>query len=264
MVHSDAAAAAPAGAMDRPAEGWRTGCAQRLVELARPRPGDRVLDAATGTGQAAAAAARLAGPQGKVTGVDIGAGKLDRLRRSLLADGLTNVELRHADATYLDDYDDASFDMVVCSAALLALPVGPALREWHRLLAPGGLVAFSSWHVGFPTAARLFRRCAAEFGLELDDPSAPLGTVERCRVALERAAFTPVTFAIEPVRLSDADLARAWRDHAERPHGQALAGLAPERRALLRRRYRAALAEALAADERAMREADVIYALGRK
>ena len=41
--------------------------AQRLVELAAPAPGERVLDLATGTGNAALAAARRGA---RVTGVD--------------------------------------------------------------------------------------------------------------------------------------------------------------------------------------------------
>ena len=46
----------------------------RLVELAGIGPGVRVLDVATGTGAALLAAARVASPTGRATGVDLSGG----------------------------------------------------------------------------------------------------------------------------------------------------------------------------------------------
>ena len=59
--------------------------AQRLVELAAPAPGERVLDLATGTGNAALAAARRGA---RVTGVDCATRLLEVARARAAAEGL--------------------------------------------------------------------------------------------------------------------------------------------------------------------------------
>ncbi|WP_106539127.1 methyltransferase domain-containing protein [Haloactinopolyspora alba] len=78
---------------------WHVRYAERLVELAAPSPGMHVLDAATGTGFAALAAARAVGPTGRVVGVDVAAGMLDHARRAAVAAGLGSLELVRTDAT---------------------------------------------------------------------------------------------------------------------------------------------------------------------
>lgn len=67
--------------------GWHRRAAERLVALCALRPGDRVLDAATGTGFAALAAARVVGPEGRVVGVDISPGMLRQARAAVAAAG---------------------------------------------------------------------------------------------------------------------------------------------------------------------------------
>ncbi len=73
-------------------------CAQkvsdRLVELAKIKAGDRVLDIATGTGEPAITAARKVGPNGRVIGTDHSPGMLEVARRRAASLGLTNVEYR--------------------------------------------------------------------------------------------------------------------------------------------------------------------------
>ena len=168
---------------------WHRQHAEQLVALAELKPGSQVLDAGTGTGFAAVALARRLGPSGRVTAVDVSAGMLDRARVALDAQGLSNVELLEGDATDLSTLPASSFDAVICSAALLYMPVEKALAEWHRLLRPGGLIGFSAMRAGYPRAGRLFRDCAKEFGVGLDDPSAPLGSEECARAALAAAGF---------------------------------------------------------------------------
>ena len=48
-----------------------TACSERSIALAEPKPGDRVLDVATGTGVAAFIAAERVGPAGEVIATDI-------------------------------------------------------------------------------------------------------------------------------------------------------------------------------------------------
>ncbi len=51
-----------------------------LVALAAPQPGERILDAACGTGAVAFEAARVLGASGRVTGLDLNAGMLNIAR----------------------------------------------------------------------------------------------------------------------------------------------------------------------------------------
>src|SRR6266478_1106540 len=85
----------------------------RLVELARVRDGNRVLDIATGSGEPALTAARAVGESGRVVAVDMSPGMLAIARERVDAAGLTNVELVESDAESLR-LDEHSFDAVLC------------------------------------------------------------------------------------------------------------------------------------------------------
>lgn len=242
---------------------WHDVYARRLVELAHLVPGQRVLDAATGTGFAALAAARAVGPTGHVVGVDVSDGMLTQAERLRHAAGLANVSYVRADAATLAEFSDASFDVVLCSAGMLYLPVHAALTTWHRVLKPGGLVGFSAMCAGYPLIADLFRRCAAEFDVEVTDPHAELGDVDRCRQALRDAGFAPERVEHGDVSLPDTDGEQAWRLHATSPHYAEVAALPTSRQDALRERFTAALAQARRADADLAR-APVLYAFGRK
>lgn len=251
---------------DRPAatydaNTWRARYAERLVELAAPAPGLRILDAATGTGLTAAAAARAVGPTGHVTGVDLSPGILQRAKESVR---LPNVGFLKADVTQLDQFPDAFFDMVLCSDGLLHLPAEIALAEWHRLLKPGGIVGFSTMREGFPVTGRLFREHASAYGLTLADPAAPLGTATRCRQALRDTGFSPLDPAEEPVRFARADLAYAWEAQARGIHHDAMSALTAQQAMTFEREFTTSLARLLRVDEEHLLTAEVIYAFGRK
>ena len=171
---------------------WHRVYAERLVQLAALEPRQSVLDAGAGTGFAAVAIARAVGPSGRVVAIDVSLGMLAEARTAIAAAGVTNVEVAEADATNLPQFDASTFDAVICAAALLYMPVGSALEEWHRVLKPGGLVGFSTMCAGSPRAGQLFRDCAQEFGVSLQDPSAALGSDDQApaRPALRRPAFS--------------------------------------------------------------------------
>lgn len=113
--------------------------APRTVDAAEPEPGHRILDVACGTGIVAREAARRAGPDG-VTGVDINEGMLAVARRLR-----PDIRWRRADAAHLP-FDDCSFDIVLCQAALMFFPdPAAALREMARVLRPDGTIALQVW-----------------------------------------------------------------------------------------------------------------------
>lgn len=243
-------------------DAWHLRYAERLVALAGLEPGMRVLDAATGTGHAALAAASVVGPSGQVVGVDISPGMLARARAA--ATGTTNVELIESDASRLPRFADGSFDRVLCSAGLLYLPVQPALHEWRRLLEPGGLVGFSTMRTGYPVAGKLFRDRARAFGLRLDDPAEHLGEPDRCIAALRDAGFEPLEPVEEILRFSAGDLENAWEAHFHSRHHDAMSTLSESDLEKFRREYTAELAESLDPDAGRLLDARVIYAFGRK
>jgi len=242
---------------------WHRVYAERLVDLADLQPGQSILDAGAGTGFAALAIARRVGRSGRVVAVDVSTGMLAEARAAAAAAGITNIEILLADATALSQFPSSSFDAAICAAALLYMPVAQALAEWHRLLAPGGRVGFSTMRAGSPPAGGMFRDCAAAFGLRLMDPSAPLGSEDRCRAALEAAGFSGISIVAEHIDFSAADLARAWDSNSRSASHAAVRELSEADRGTLRVRYEDALRARLAADPSFAR-AEVLYAFGGK
>jgi ubiquinone/menaquinone biosynthesis C-methylase UbiE len=115
--------------------------AEGLCESADVRAGERVLDVATGTGNAAIAAARRFA---HVVGVDYVESLLERGRERAAAERLT-VEFRTGDAEALP-CADASFDVVLSTFGVMFAPDhARAARELARACRPGGRIALASW-----------------------------------------------------------------------------------------------------------------------
>jgi demethylmenaquinone methyltransferase/2-methoxy-6-polyprenyl-1,4-benzoquinol methylase len=104
---------------------WR-----RATVAAVVRPGDRVLDAACGTGDLALAAKRAGGD---VVGLDFSPAMLERARRKD-----ASVEWVQGDALALP-FADASFDAATVGFGVRNLDdLGAGLAELRRVLRPGG------------------------------------------------------------------------------------------------------------------------------
>ena len=120
------------------------GATGAIVEAARVKPGMRVLDLASGTGEPALTLARAVGPAGHVTATDLGPGMLKAAEENAKQAGLTNLTFREADAHQLP-FPDESFDRVTCRFGVYYFAdVGQALREIRRVLRPGGLAALTA------------------------------------------------------------------------------------------------------------------------
>jgi len=113
------------------------GLLQVVVDLAQPRPGDEVLDIATGAGHTAMA---LAPHVRRVTAYDITPEMLEETARNAAARGLANVVTRLGAAEKLP-FEDASFDIVtVRQAPHHFSDIRAALAEMARVVRPGGRV----------------------------------------------------------------------------------------------------------------------------
>jgi len=126
-------------------------------------PGMAVLEIGPGNGTYSVAAARALLPGGRLEAVDIEPKMLERLQRKAQAAGLTNIDTRLADVSHLP-YADASFDAAYLIAVFGELPdPTQALREFHRVLKPGGTLALSELlpDPDYSLSSTLERRAAA-------------------------------------------------------------------------------------------------------
>jgi ubiquinone/menaquinone biosynthesis C-methylase UbiE len=243
---------------------WHVRCAERLIELCRLRPGDHVMDAATGTGFAALAAARAVGDGGRVLGVDISPGMLREARAAMQQAGLRNIELLEADAVRLPQLPDESFHVITCAQGLLYMPAADALREWYRLLKKRGRVAFTSMRTGSPPGARVFRDCAAAFAVWLRDPSEPLGSPAASRTALETAGFEVAVIVAETIEFTARDHARAWESNFRSAVHASVRRLGEDELRDLQSAYDAALAREESENPGALSRADILYVIGQR
>jgi SAM-dependent methyltransferase len=112
----------------------------RVLDAARTRPGQRVLDVACGTGVLAREAARRVGHDGSVTGIDRNEGMLAVARRQTPA-----IQWQNGVAEALPAASEA-FDTVVCQFGLMFFDDrAAALKEMWRVLRPGGGLAVAVW-----------------------------------------------------------------------------------------------------------------------
>lgn len=108
-------------------------CADRILDVADPRPGETVLDVACGTGVLARAAAEHVGEDGSVIGLDMNPGML-----SVAEDLAPGLEWREGQAEELP-FDAETFDVVACQLSLMFFDdQKAAIREMLRVLKPEG------------------------------------------------------------------------------------------------------------------------------
>jgi SAM-dependent methyltransferase len=130
---------------------------RRLVEHARLRPGESVLDVGCGRGASLFPAAERVGPSGRVLGVDLSEAMVTLLSGEIEQRDMTNVSVRRMDAEALD-VEPGSFDVGISNFVLhLVAHPEKAAASLFRALRPGGRCAVSvpaggssSWDFLFP------------------------------------------------------------------------------------------------------------------
>jgi len=116
-----------------------------LVDYAKPKPGMRVLDLASGTGEPAITLATRVGPHGNVTALDLSPDLLEIAKNRACARGLTNLSTQQADAHSLP-FSDSHFDLATSRFGVMFFrdPL-QAMRELRRVLREGARACFLAW-----------------------------------------------------------------------------------------------------------------------
>jgi arsenite methyltransferase len=114
-----------------------------VLDQARLRPDDTLLDVGTGDGLIAFGALGRLGPSGQVIFSDISQDLLDHCRGAAAAVGaLQRCAFVLGSADSLAGVPDASADVVTTRSVLIYVPdKTAALREFHRVLKPGGRIS---------------------------------------------------------------------------------------------------------------------------
>jgi SAM-dependent methyltransferase len=183
-----------------------------LLELAQLQPGERVLDAACGTGVVARAALARVGAAGKVTGVDLNPAMLEVARPT--PDGAGQAIAWQEGNLEALPFADGSFDVVLCQQGLQFCPnKAAAAKELHRVLREGGRLTLSVWreirHFPYMIAltSALANHVSAEASQRMSAPCS-FGSADALRAVLSQGGFKDVQVRIDILPMRVASLER--------------------------------------------------------
>ena len=139
-------AVAPAWEMnrDRIFEATRA-ISDRLVALLDPSSGQRVLEIAAGTGETGFLLAEQLGADGRLISTDFSDAMVRAAQRGAAARGLDRVECRVMDAQSIDLPEGAVDSVLSRFGLMLVTNPSRVLGEAHRVLRPGGRLAYAVW-----------------------------------------------------------------------------------------------------------------------
>jgi ubiquinone/menaquinone biosynthesis C-methylase UbiE len=170
-----------------------------LVELAQPRPSERVLDVACGTGIVARIAATRVGPGGAVVGIDLNPGMLSVARSVVSPDSRSAEQLQWQEASADKlPFPDGSFNVVYCQLGLQFFPDRPAaLREMHRVLGAEGRLALMVWRgihesLGFAVLAEALERHVGQAAAAIMRAPFGLSNADELEALVRAAGFQNV------------------------------------------------------------------------
>ena len=173
--------------------------ADRLVELARLRPGESVLDVGCGTGIATRTARAAVGPQAHVLGIDVNRHMLEVARTTV-----HDVEFREGDARRLP-VRDHSFDVVLCAHTLQFLADRPRVcGQLARVTRPGGRVVVSAWE---SLDRNPYYAALADALLAVMGPEVAFAITSACTLGSDRALRDLLAGAgLGPIEVDDVEL----------------------------------------------------------
>ena len=165
-----------------------------LIEKFDVQAGQHVLDVGSGTGLLAEYVADLVGPSGSVVAIDPLPLRIEIANWK----ARPNLSFRVGDAYDLSALHDQSFDIVYLNAVFHWLPekAGP-LREFLRVLKPGGKLGISTGSKDHPNRIQLIRRKVLARAPYSEVPEAAAGAALRVTATELRVLLTQAGFGVE-------------------------------------------------------------------
>jgi SAM-dependent methyltransferase len=212
-----------------------------LIQELAPRPGDTVLELASGTGELGFKVAGIIGDEGRLISTDFSPQMIEVARRYGAERGVENVGFQVIDAEAIDLEDD-SVDGVLCqSGYMLMADVERALAETRRVLRMGRRLAMSVWGApeGNPWASIGARILIERGHMPPPEPGGPgvfsMAAEERVRTLLAGAGFEKIrTDEVEvKFRFRDVDDYLQWAMDMAGPMALVLRGLREGERQML-------------------------------
>jgi ubiquinone/menaquinone biosynthesis C-methylase UbiE len=188
-----------------------------LLDAAGLKPGHHVLDVACGPGIPSLMAARLVGPTGAVTGVDLAPGMIELARARAGERAIGNALFQEGDAESLP-FPDETFDVVLCSHGLVhTTDRGKALREMRRVLRPApAALALSAWSTpdrALPVG--IVAKAIRDLWPQAIQPGAPMwfdfGHAGALEEALSGASFREIHTARHTIALETETAEEYWQ-----------------------------------------------------
>jgi SAM-dependent methyltransferase len=194
---------------DSVAEGWREWwepiekgaqkISQRLIELAEIKPGQRVLDVATGIGEPSITAAKVVGTGGHVLATDISRQMLAIAKERATFLRLQDIiEFKESDAENLD-LANLSFDAALCRWGLMLFPnLDAAIGKIYSSLVSGGRFAAAVWAdaTKVPIISLATRIIGSQVQMSAPPPGVPnpfsLADTNKLENSLARAGFRDI------------------------------------------------------------------------
>jgi ubiquinone/menaquinone biosynthesis C-methylase UbiE len=119
---------------------------EALLSALDARPGEQILDLASGTGEPALTLAHRLGASVTITGVDSAAGMVEVAREKARRECLDGIVSFHVMPAEQLGFSDHSFHRALCRFGVMLFenPL-QGLREMRRVLKPGGRFALAVW-----------------------------------------------------------------------------------------------------------------------
>jgi SAM-dependent methyltransferase len=167
----------------------------KLLEMAKLQPGEKLIDIACGTGLVSFPAAEKLGPNGFVLATDISDGMVQICTETAREKGINNIQFKRMDAEHLSVRDE-EFDVALCALGLMYVPDPiKALKEMCRVIKPRGRAVAAVWgqrdHCGW---AEIFEIVDKRVATEVCPMFFNLGNRDVLKRSFEAAGFSNVSF----------------------------------------------------------------------
>jgi ubiquinone/menaquinone biosynthesis C-methylase UbiE len=180
-----------------------------LLERAAPKPGEKVLDVACGTGVVARSMVPMVGETGRVVGLDINPSMLEVACKQF-SDNCEAIDWREGQAEQLP-FSDREFHLVTCQQGMQFFNRPIVAREMRRVLRGKGQVAIAVWRSldDNPFYKTIFGAVASVFNIPMADMANPFsfGDSDELRDLLVEAGFERVNVELvrHPVHFHEVD-----------------------------------------------------------